>query len=1270
MLKGLVIFCTVGWLLVCVACQTHAEPVLAIDAATTAPGRATTLELCLSGGEQASSGVNLRLLFDERFTVTGLAQSDLLTGDFILKFRNFDDARGHGAELIAYSGKRAFAGAEGVLLTLTFQVAAGTPPGAYPLTFARSALSDEAGNVSLAHTTVNGRIDVLPPPPTPTPAVAAAPTPSPLPTPAATVSPPPTPTVPPILTPGATPTDLPLHTPTPTSTPPPFSTATPAGIAQVTLAKMTAPRGATLVYVLTLAQAVKTYAGLNAIVRFPTGVSVTGVSKGAGVGDAFALDDERLNEQTAAVVLYSKTQTFTGNLDLAAFTLQIAADAPIGVSPVTFAVSVLSDPQGFTAAHATIDGTIEIVAEGSLTPTPAGTAISTETPPPAVTVTPPPTLTVTPTPTLTATPTPTPHQTPTPGATVTPPPAENPAQLVLANVTALRGQTLSYPVRLAQAPQLYAGANLTVRFPPGVTVAGVSKGTGLAAEFQLDSYRLNEQTAAAVLYSKTQTFTGDLNLVTFTLQIAADAPVGKAPVAFVTAALADLQGFAAAHAPLNGTIEIVAQGNFTPTPAVTPISTETPPPAVTVAPTPTPHQTPTPTLTVTPTPTPHQTPTPGATVTPPPAENPAQLVLANVTALRGQTLLYPARLAQAPQLYAGANLTVRFPPGVTVTSVSKGAGLAAEFVLDHYRLNEQAAAAVLYSKTQTFTGNLDLVTFTLQIAADAPVGNAPVAFVTAALADPQGFAAAHARVNGMLEIAAPETPLPTPALTVTPPPVQTATPPPIITATPPVITPTLTPTAQPTQTPAPNLTPTPPNLTLPQVAFATLTAARGQTVTYALRLAHGPQPYAGLDLKTSFPPGVNVVAVARGNILPGAFALDFHRRPDNTLTVVTYSKTGTFTGDGELLTFTLAIAADAPLGKYPVTFAAATLAAPDGFVTAHAAVPGLLEIVAAPAQTPTPIETATPTPVRTSTPPMSTATPSPNLTPPPALTPSVTPTVGPAATPPPGATATPAGVGPQIVFDAITAAQGETVTYLLRLAHGPQPYAGLDIRTLFPAGVSVVTVAKGAALTDAFVLDFHQLPANQLTAVIYSKTGTFTGDGDLLRFSLAIAADAPCGQYPVTIAAAATLATPDGSVAAHTAVNGIIEIVAAPPPTPTAPPYPVHLTVKNANPAFGVVRGDGIACGEICAQTYPRGTVVTLTAEANPGFVFVHWSNPECDLYSECRLTLAVDLTVTATFDMAGTPPNIVPEPSTLLLLMLGGFGLVMLLLGKRRRQK
>jgi hypothetical protein len=135
---------------------------------------------------------------------------------------------------------------------------------------------------------------------------------------------------------------------------------------------------------------------------------VTGVSKGAGLGDAFELDQHRINEQTVAVVLYSKTQTFTGNLDLVAFTLQIAEDAPIGVSPVTFAVSVLSDPQGFTAVHAPVNGTLDITAAGTLTPTPTGTPISTETPPPAVTVTPPPTQTPPPTPTLTVTPTSTP----------------------------------------------------------------------------------------------------------------------------------------------------------------------------------------------------------------------------------------------------------------------------------------------------------------------------------------------------------------------------------------------------------------------------------------------------------------------------------------------------------------------------------------------------------------------------------------------------------------------------------------------------------------------------------------------------------------------------------------------------------------------------------------------------------------------------------------------------------------------------------------------
>jgi len=72
------------------------------------------------------------------------------------------------------------------------------------------------------------------------------------------------------------------------------------------------------------------------------------------------------------------------------------------------------------------------------------------------------------------------------------------------------------------------------------------------------------------------------------------------------------------------------------------------------------------------------------------------------------------------------------------------------------------------------------------------------------------------------------------------------------------------------------------------------------------------------------------------------------------------------------------------------------------------------------------------------------------------------------------------------------------------------------------------------------------------------------------------------------------------------------------------------LTVTREGP--GTVTSDptGIDCGDTCTQSYPLGTVVTLTATPSPGARFVGWSgDPDC---ADGSVTLDKAKTCTATF--------------------------------------
>jgi len=76
----------------------------------------------------------------------------------------------------------------------------------------------------------------------------------------------------------------------------------------------------------------------------------------------------------------------------------------------------------------------------------------------------------------------------------------------------------------------------------------------------------------------------------------------------------------------------------------------------------------------------------------------------------------------------------------------------------------------------------------------------------------------------------------------------------------------------------------------------------------------------------------------------------------------------------------------------------------------------------------------------------------------------------------------------------------------------------------------------------------------------------------------------------------------------------------------------VALTVTREGTGSGTVTSDpaGIECGETCTQSYPHGTVVTLTATPAPGARFVAWSgDSDC---ADGSVTLDMEKTCTANF--------------------------------------
>lgn len=78
---------------------------------------------------------------------------------------------------------------------------------------------------------------------------------------------------------------------------------------------------------------------------------------------------------------------------------------------------------------------------------------------------------------------------------------------------------------------------------------------------------------------------------------------------------------------------------------------------------------------------------------------------------------------------------------------------------------------------------------------------------------------------------------------------------------------------------------------------------------------------------------------------------------------------------------------------------------------------------------------------------------------------------------------------------------------------------------------------------------------------------------------------------------------------------------------------PLILTVNKVGTGSGTVTSTptGINCGTDCSESYPFGTVVTLTNASNPDSIFTGW-NGACTGIGSCTVTMDAAKTVTATF--------------------------------------
>jgi hypothetical protein len=187
------------------------------------------------------------------------------------------------------------------------------------------------------------------------------------------------------------------------------------------------------------------------------------------------------------------------------------------------------------------------------------------------------------------------------------------------------------------------------------------------------------------------------------------------------------------------------------------------------------------------------------------------------------------------------------------------------------------------------------------------------------------------------------------------------------------------------------------------------------------------------------------------------------------------------------------------------------------------------------------------------------------------------------------------------------------------------------------AGKCTVTMGSAREVTATFA----RKP--QFVEYLVSVTKTGTGEGAVSAPGAGISCGATC-QGRVQIGSALTLtATPSvGSVFAHwsgggcagagpctTTVNAAKSITAVFTATGTR-----ALSVTRSGAGNGTVTAKpfGIECPSACSSQVAVGKTVTLTAKADEGSAFAHWSGDCSGTAKTCRVTMTEARQVTATF--------------------------------------
>jgi hypothetical protein len=151
-MKALLRVLTLALVVAGTAFPAFAAPELSLDSAEVLQGQTAVLNLSISGGTEAYSGVNAKIRLPQGVTVSNISKGAVLSSGFTADWY----ASGSDVAVIAYSTSSTFSSV-GALFTLNLQASYSTPPGDNSITFVSdtsslsnsNALSNSDGSKSI-----------------------------------------------------------------------------------------------------------------------------------------------------------------------------------------------------------------------------------------------------------------------------------------------------------------------------------------------------------------------------------------------------------------------------------------------------------------------------------------------------------------------------------------------------------------------------------------------------------------------------------------------------------------------------------------------------------------------------------------------------------------------------------------------------------------------------------------------------------------------------------------------------------------------------------------------------------------------------------------------------------------------------------------------------------------------------------------------------------------------------------------------------------------